>query len=118
MAAAIRLSQQHSCSLYHLVGLCEQARRDGDPDCPRRRQVDDQLELGWLDDRHVGRLLALENAAGIDANLAIAPEVTRSVTHESTDFGKFAQKVYGRKQITCRKRHDLHAAIDEERLGT
>jgi hypothetical protein len=26
--------------------------------------------------------------------------------------------VYGRKQITRRKRHDLHAAIDEERVGT
>src|SRR5215510_505428 len=27
MAAAIRLSQQHSCSFDHLVGLCEQGRR-------------------------------------------------------------------------------------------
>src|SRR5215472_5421121 len=57
-------------------------------------------------------------AAGINTDLAIAPEGTRSITHESTDFGKFALKVYGRKQITRRKRHDLHAAIDEERVGT
>ena len=34
-------------------------------------EVDDQLELGRLHDRQVGRLLALENAAGIDAGLAI-----------------------------------------------
>ena len=33
--------------------------------------IDDQLELGRLHDRQVGWLRALENAAGIDADLAI-----------------------------------------------
>ena len=35
----------------------------------RRLQVDDQLELGRLHDRQVGGLRALEDAAGIDADL-------------------------------------------------
>ena len=34
-------------------------------------EIDDQLELGRLQDRQVGRLRALENAAGVDAGLAI-----------------------------------------------
>ena len=34
-------------------------------------EVDDQLELGWLQDRQVGGLRALEDAAGVDADLAI-----------------------------------------------
>src|SRR6516162_5618540 len=85
-----RTSLRLAHSLDHLIGLREQARRDGHPDRPRRRQIDDQLELGWLHDGHVGRFLAFENAAGIDANLAIAPEVTRSITHKSTDCRKFA----------------------------
>ena len=34
-------------------------------------EVDDQLELGRLHDRQVGRLRALEDAAGVDADLAI-----------------------------------------------
>ena len=34
-------------------------------------EVDDQLELGGLLDRQVGRLLALEDPAGIDADLTI-----------------------------------------------
>src|SRR5262249_16252619 len=48
----------------------------------------------------------------------IAREVARAVTHKSADFGKFTQKIDGRKQIACRKRHDLHATIDEEWIGT
>ena len=35
-------------------------------------QTEDQLELGRLDDGHVGWFLALENAADIDANLAVS----------------------------------------------
>src|SRR5215471_14801179 len=90
LVSYIRVRSAHGNSLDHLIGLREQARRDGHPDRPRRRQIDDQLELGWLHDGHVGRFLAFENAAGIDATLAIAPEVTRSITHESADFRKFA----------------------------
>src|SRR5262245_49239110 len=102
----------------HLIGLCQQVRRDSDTDRVCRRQVDYQLELGWLRDRQVGRFLAFENASGIDADLAIAREVACSITHEPADFGEFPQKVDSRKQITGRKCHDLHATIDEERVGT
>ena len=35
-------------------------------------QVDDQLELSWLLDRKIGRLGALEDLAGANADQAIA----------------------------------------------
>ena len=42
---------------------------------PGGLEVDDQLELGRLHDRQVGGLGALENAAGVDADLPIASEM-------------------------------------------
>jgi hypothetical protein len=69
--------------------------------------------LDWF-----GRFLALENAAGIDADLPIPGQFARAIAHESADFDKFAQKVYGRQQMTRRQRDELHATIDEKRVGT
>ena len=43
----------------------------GEAEHPRGLWVDDQLELRRLHDRQVGRLGALEDAAGVDADLAI-----------------------------------------------
>src|SRR5262245_66437113 len=71
MAAAIRLSQQHSCSLDHLVGGGEERWWDGEAEHPSRRNVDDELEPGRLHDRQIRRLRALENAACVDADVAI-----------------------------------------------
>ena len=58
-------------SFDHLVGEREQlvwnleAERLGSP------EIDDQFELGGLYDRQVGRFLALEYPAGIDAGLMV-----------------------------------------------
>src|SRR5262249_5468261 len=61
---------------------------------------------------------SVENAPGIDADLAIARELARSIAHEPTGFGKFAQMVDGWKQMTRHKRHDLYATIEEQRIRT
>ena len=58
-------------SFDHLVGGREQRRRHGEAEHPGGLEVDDQLELGRLHDRQVRRLRALEDAAGIDADLTI-----------------------------------------------
>jgi hypothetical protein len=58
--------------LDHLVGARKQRRRHGEPERFGGLEVDHQLELGRLENRQIGRLLALENPADIDAGLAIA----------------------------------------------
>src|SRR6516225_11170717 len=69
MAAAIRLSQQHSCSFDHLIGGGEQLVRHGETEHPGRLSVDDKLKLGRLHDRQLCRLRAFEDAASIDPRL-------------------------------------------------
>ena len=61
MAAAIRLSQQHSCSFDHLVGEREQLLWNLEAECLGGRQIDDEIELGRLLDRDIARLIAFQN---------------------------------------------------------
>ena len=69
MAAAIRLSQQHSCSFDHLVGAGEQRRWHLEPERIRGLEVDDKLELGRLLDRQIGGPFTLEDAIDIASRL-------------------------------------------------
>src|SRR6516162_1998246 len=64
-----RTSLRLAHSFDHLVGNSEQRVRNGSAECPGSVEVDDEFEFGRLLDRHVGRLLAFEDAANIDAGL-------------------------------------------------
>src|SRR6185369_8080466 len=97
----------------HLVGLREKTCRNVNADNPRRRQVEDQLELGRLDDGHVGWLLTLEDAASIDADLAVAFQIARSIAHEAAGIDEFARAIDRRKRMTRRKRRNDNDAIEE-----
>ena len=77
-----------------------------------------ELELGRQLDRHVGRFLALEDAAGIDAGLAKLVRKVRSVAHQPAGFGKFTPMVHRGKRMTRRQRDELHATGDEQHIGT
>jgi hypothetical protein len=55
----------------HLIGAREQGWRHFQSERPGRLEVDDHLEFRWLHDGEITGLLTLENAAGIDACVAI-----------------------------------------------
>src|SRR5438552_4149903 len=50
-----------NASLDDLVGACEERWRHGHFQCPRRPEIDDQLEAGWRLDREFGRVRPFEN---------------------------------------------------------
>ena len=68
----------------------------------RSLQVDDQLELGRLQDRQVAGALTLENAANVPTGLAVCIIRACSVADETTDLWEFARKVHGRNGLTQR----------------
>src|SRR5262249_46083760 len=97
--------------LDHLVSAGEQRRRHGEADRPGSLQIDDELELGGLQDREVCWFFALEDAAGINTDLAIAIRIARSVAHQSAGFGKLAEGIDRGHSVTHRQRGQLDAAV-------
>jgi len=57
--------------LDHLVSGGQQRLGDGEVEGFGGLEVDDQFELGWLDDWQLAGFLAFENAPGIDAKKTI-----------------------------------------------
>jgi hypothetical protein len=61
------------CSIDQLVGGGLQSQRDSQAERLGGLEVDDQLDFGGLLHRQIGRLLALEDAAGVNAELTQGP---------------------------------------------
>src|SRR5215475_7419548 len=112
MAAAIRLSQQHSCSLDHLVGALLEKPRYFEAERFSRLKVDHQLELRWLLNREIGRLGALENLADINAHLAISLRETWCVTHQAASSRVLAPRVDRGHCVAGGQGDDLVAPVD------
>src|SRR5215510_16532013 len=83
MAAAIRLSQQHSCSLDHLVRASKQRRWHFEAKRLGRLEIDEQLNFRGLLDRQVRRFFALENAAGINADPTERFREAAAIAHQA-----------------------------------
>src|SRR5262249_4114189 len=66
----------------HLVGDLLKMQRHVNTKCLGGLDIDHQLQLRGLLDRQVSRLLALENPAGIDADLAIGIGRAGSIAHQ------------------------------------
>src|SRR5262245_47033655 len=77
----------------HLVGAVLDRLRDGDAECLRGPEVDDQLDFRCLLHRKILGLLSLENPAGIDADLTGRLRTAAAIAHEAAGGGKLNASV-------------------------
>src|SRR5262249_1814860 len=77
-------------SFDHLVGASEQRRRNGKAERHGGLENDHKLEFSGLHHWQVSGLGTLEDAAGVDAELAIHLCQVRSMAHQAIGFGKLA----------------------------
>src|SRR5262245_56326161 len=75
--------QLSTSSFDHLVGAAEQREWNGNAERFRCLEVDNQLDLRCLLDRHVARFFAFENTAGVDANQPVILLFTASVANQA-----------------------------------
>src|SRR5262245_61934760 len=80
-------------SFDNLIGGDEQLVRHSEPECAGGLVVDDELEFRGLHDRKVARLSALENATGIDADLAISIRNVGPIADKPADVGIFTPRI-------------------------
>src|SRR5262249_43250647 len=64
----------------------------------------------------VGWLLAFENAAGVNAELALPIDNARPVAHQSASFDKLALIIHGGHRVASGKRDELNATRAEQYL--
>src|SRR6516164_11186551 len=86
-----------SRSFDHLVGERKQPVWDSEAERLRGLCADDQFEFSRLQNRQVGRLLALGDAAGVNADLA----------KQVRNIGSIAHQTAGRRELAIRgnRRH-------------
>ena len=77
-------------------------------------EVDDQFELGRLDDWQVRWFLAVKNAPGITPQLAVMVCDVKPIAHEAAGFGILAPDVDCGDTMACRERRDLPRPSDKK----
>src|SRR5580704_2833251 len=114
--ATCRLTHRNkTASLFdHIVGDGEHPWRHLDAERSRRLQVDDELEFGRLQHRQVRGLGALEDAAGIDADLMKRVREVGSIAHKPAGFDNITVRISRRNPLARRQDAKLPAAAGKE----
>src|SRR5262245_11435157 len=111
MAAAIRLSQQHSCSFNHLVGAGEQRRRYGEAKHLRGHQIDDEVEFGRLLDRNVGRFRPAQNLVDMLRRTPVEMHVVDAIGYKTSSLYELT------RAVNCRQASALCKSVDTSSIG-
>src|SRR5262249_42058151 len=109
------MTMWEAASLDHLIGAGEQRWRHSEAEYPRRRVIDDKLELGGLHDRQVRRFRTLEDATRIDTDLTIRIRQAGSVAHQAADFGIFTRPIGGRERV-ARRQEEKPRRVDRAQM--
>src|SRR5262245_38780394 len=113
-----------AASFNHLVGAGEQHRWHGEAKHSGSRQIDGHLEPTRLHYWQVGRVRALENAAGIDADLTIGIINVGAVAHQPAGCSIVTARIGSGDHVARRQHGKLNPSAlkkwvraDKERVG-
>src|SRR6516162_488417 len=100
--------------LDDLLGAYQQRERKFDPERLCRFEVDGQLNSCDLLHREVRRLVAPENAPGVDANLAVKIADAATIAHQAAGLDELTVRVDRRQRVADRQRRKLCRAPGRE----
>ena len=86
----------------HLVGEREQRSRNVEPKCLRGLEVDHQIEFGWLLNRKIAGLLALQDAIDVTGRLPGLVGGVDAIGQQATAGGVEPKCVGSRQAIPYR----------------
>jgi hypothetical protein len=95
--------------LDHILGACQQPDRKYDPERLCGFEVEGQFDPYGLLDRHIGRFVALENAAGVGAS-QVRGAVGAAIAHQAAGLGVLTVGVHRGQRMVCRQRQELFRA--------
>src|SRR5215831_15547686 len=101
-------------SLDYFVRAAEERDRDCETERLGGLHVDDEFDFRRLLHRQVSRVLALEDAAGVDATETIRVPDTASVAHQTTGRCEFSKLEDRRYRVAERQRGELFGAAGEK----
>src|SRR5262245_54622032 len=101
----------------HLFGAGEKHWRKLEAERFGGLEVDDELELSWLQHRQLSHLGTPENPPDIVASLTMRVSLPGSVAHQPADFREVAQRISRRYLMTSGECDDVFAPTHQERIG-